>query len=91
MSPCLAGESTFGFSPGLSWKGLSSRLAAVLAGKEEREKPSSGGLAARQDTWAFSPSATTNDGRKFHCHCREAGVTTRQGVKLSGLVSTSVT
>lgn len=54
-SPCLAGESTFGFSPGLSWKGLCSRLAAVLAGKEKREKPSSGGLAARQDTWALSP------------------------------------
>lgn len=53
-SPSLAGETTFGFSPGLSWKGLCSRLAAVLAGKEKRGKPSSRGLAARQDTWASS-------------------------------------
>lgn len=84
VSLCLAGESTFGFSPGLSWKGLCSRLAAVLAGKEEREKPSSGGPAARQDTWAFSPSATVNDGKKFHYHSREAGATTKQGGKTLG-------
>jgi hypothetical protein len=53
-------------------------LAAVLAGKEKREKPSSGGLAARQDTWAFSLAATENDGRKFYYHSREAGAIGKQ-------------
>lgn len=73
-SPCLAGEATFGFSPGLSWKWLCSRLAAVLAGKEQRGKPSSRGLAARQDTWAFSLAATENEGRKFYSDHKETGV-----------------
>lgn len=50
-------------------------------GRRKREKPSSGGVAARQDTWTFSPSAPENDGKKFHYHSREAGAIIKQGGK----------